>query len=832
MNMKRRPGMARSRVTLITIILAAEVFVADLVLPLGLAVWLPYAAIVLVSLWAPHRRYTLIVATAATVLIILGHFLSPLALAGVASLQSLLNRALGVLVIWITALLCLQRKRGEETQQALLRLSDQLSRSLDLGEAYPVFAAAVKTYMPYDRIGVVVPKGESLVVALSVAESPLQSYQGMEWPGAATTAAGWVLAHKEARVVRDLETEQAFPDEAFLFQEGVRATIMLPLLVGGEAVGVFFLDSRTPGAYSQRHLELLGPLAEHLALALQNARLYNEAKGHAEELERRVEERTRELQAANLQLEDASRHKSEFLANMSHELRTPLNTILGFSEILKRRAYGPLTAEQDLYVDSIHDSGKHLLALISDLLDLSKVEAGRIELQPQPFFLPEALQAALYTIRRQAEAKGLQLSLSIDEGLSMLTADPIRFNQILYNLLSNAVKFTPDNGRIAVTARQVRSAECGVRSETNSTAHLARRTSDTGNFVEIAVADTGIGIKPDDLSKLFQRFTQVKHMTTKQHQGVGLGLALTKQLVELHGGTIRVHSDGEGRGSIFTVCLPLAELRAVPQLLVVDDDKNLLETIRNALAAAGYQVKTAEDGAAALAQVEAARPDLLILDLSLPVVDGWEVLRRVRAGAATRALPVLAITGVEVERSDQVLAAGADEFLSKPFSLTVLEGTVRRILLQGASAEHLRGRQMHRLNLMREPSMKAGAPKGAKILVVEDHPLGRMLVVDLLAAEGYTVLQAEDGVGLLERVKRERPDLILLDLHLPEIDGLTLARHLKADPETQSIPLLAITAYAQPEDHAKALAAGFADYLTKPLDTERFVQAVGHALGR
>ena len=229
--MSKGPERASSRVTMVTIILIAEVFVADPVFPLGLAVWLPYAALVLISLWAPHRRYTIIVATATTLLIILRYFLSPLALAGVASLQSLLNRALGVLVIWVTALLCLQRKRGEETQQALSRLSDQLSRSLELGEAYPVFAAAVKAYLPYDRIGVVVPKGESLVLALSVAEPPLPSYQGMDWPDAAASAAGWVLAHKEARVVRDIETEQAFPDEAFLYKEGVHATIMLPLPV-------------------------------------------------------------------------------------------------------------------------------------------------------------------------------------------------------------------------------------------------------------------------------------------------------------------------------------------------------------------------------------------------------------------------------------------------------------------------------------------------------------------------------------------------------------------------------------------------------------------------
>jgi signal transduction histidine kinase len=557
MNMKRRPGMPRSRVTLVTIILAAEVFVADLVLPLGLAVWLPYAAIVLISLWAPRRRHTTIVATAATVLIILGHFLSPLALAGVASLQSLLNRALGVLVIWITALLCLQRKRGEETQQALLRLSDQLSRSLDLGEAYPVFAAAVKTYMPYDRIGVVVPKGESLVVALSVAEPPLPSSQGMDWPDAAASAVGWVLAHKEARVVRDLETEQAFPDEAFLFQEGVRATIMLPLLVGGEAVGVFFLDNRTPGAYSQRHLELLGPLAEHLALALQNARLYNEAKGHAEELERRVEERTRELQAANLQLVDVSRHKSEFLANMSHELRTPLNSILGFSELLAQQTYGPLTEKQARYVDNIHTSGHHLLALINDLLDLSKVEAGKLELHPQSFHLREALEAALHAIRLQAEAKRQLLHLQVADDLSAITADPIRVRQALYNLLSNAVKFTPAGGFITVTAKMVSSSEFGVSSSQPETRNPKPETASASEFVEIAVADTGIGIKPEDLSKLFRPFTQLEYTLTKQTQGTGLGLALTKRLVELHRGTIWAESAGEGRGSTFTIWLPL-----------------------------------------------------------------------------------------------------------------------------------------------------------------------------------------------------------------------------------------------------------------------------------
>jgi len=689
--MGKGPERASSRVTMVTIILIAEVFVADLVFPLGLAVWLPYAALVLISLWAPHRRYTLIVATVTTLLIILGHFLSPLALAGVASLQPLLNRALGVLVIWVTALLCLQRKRGEETQQALSRLSDQLSRSLDLGEAYPVFAAAVKAYLPYDRIGVVVPKGESLVLALSVAEPPLPSYQGMDWPDAAAGAVGWVLAHKEARVVRDLATGHAFPDEAFLYQEGVRARIMLPLVVGGEAVGAFFVDSRTPGAYSQRHLELLSPLADHLALALQNARLYNEAKGHAEELERRVEERTRELQEANLQLEAASRHKSEFLASMSHELRTPLNAILGFSELLAQQTYGPLTEKQARYVDNVHTSGQHLLALINDLLDLSKVEAGKLELRPQAFHLREALEAALHIFRPQAEAKQQALRLEVAYELSAITADPLRVRQILYNLLSNAVKFTPAGGAITVTAKMVSSSEFGVSSSQPETRNPKPETASASEFVEIAVADTGIGIKPDDLPKLFQLFTQLEQTLTKSAQGTGLGLALTKHLVELHGGTIWAESAGEGRGSTFTIWLPQAGSGRTPRLLLVDDDEALLATIWEALEAAGYQVVAVGDGASALAQVAAHRPDLLILDLRLPSVDGWAVLRELRANLETRAFPILAITGIDVDRGGEVITAGADEFLTKPFSLTVLESAVQRLLQSVGSAG--RGRE-------------------------------------------------------------------------------------------------------------------------------------------
>lgn len=251
-------------------------------------------------------------------------------------------------------------------------------------------------------------------------------------------------------------------------------------------------------------------------------------------LEATVEHRTRQLLEAKQRAEEASRHKSAFLSNMSHELRTPLNSIIGFAWLLQDPAVSPLNEKQVQFAKNIAMSGEHLLALITDLLDLSRVEAGKLMLQLQPFPLREAIEGAVYAIRPQAERKQQTLAFVIDDDKSIMTADPTRFKQILNNLLSNAVKFTPVGGSVTLTAR----------------------TSHAGDFVEIAVADTGIGIKPEDLTKLFQMFTQLDPALTKQFEGTGLGLALTKQLVELHGGSIVAASEGEGRGSTFTIRLP------------------------------------------------------------------------------------------------------------------------------------------------------------------------------------------------------------------------------------------------------------------------------------
>jgi len=584
-----------------------------------------------------------------------------------------------------------ERKRAEAALRALYQASLEIQASITLSERLDRLLQTAHDVLSLDRLNILLadPKGEWLQAVASLGtEDPLEAIRvpiGPEGGGLAQAylTQQMIVWDGGTPVSEGLRLQPPY-DRIAALRSQVFANV--PLVVQGRAIGVLGADrkhSRRP--LSPSTLDLLQLFATQAALAIEQARLYEEVRLSAVQLEAKVKDRTQALEQAMREAEEASRHKSEFLANMSHELRTPLNSILGFSELLQTQTFGPLTEKQARYVSNIHTSGRHLLALITDLLDLSKVEAGKVELYPEPVHLRVEIEAALTDIQPQAERKGLALELHVDATLPPLTADPLRFKQILYNLLSNAVKFTPDGGRITVTAKMVPSSEFGVSSSQPETRNPKPETASASEFVEIAVADTGIGIKSEDLPMLFQPFTQLEPTFVKRYQGAGLGLALTKQLVELHGGTLWAESAGEGLGSTFRVLLPMAGPRGAYRLLLVDDDETLLATLRDALETAGYQVATTGDGASALAQVAAARPDLVILDLQLPSVDGWAVLRQLRGDPGARALPVLAITGVDVERGDEVLTAGANEFLTKPFSLTVLESTVRRLLQLGAS---------------------------------------------------------------------------------------------------------------------------------------------------
>lgn len=420
-----------------------------------------------------------------------------------------------------------QAKRWE----ALYRLGALLSRSLEVEEAYPAFAQAVKALLPCDRVGVVVPEGEKLRMALSLAESPVPSYQGAVWPQAKATALGWVLAHKTPRLIRDLATEAVYSDETFVAREGIRATVQLPLVAAGEAVGVLLLDSRTPGAYTERDLELLDPLAQQLALALQNARLYAQIKDHAEELEQRVEERTQALQAANLELEAASRHKSQFLANMSHELRTPLNAILGYAELILDEIYGEVPETIREVLGRVDKSGRHLLGLINDVLDISKIEAGELSLSLNDYSMKEVAQTVFTAVESLAAEKKLALKVTVPPDLPRGRGDERRIAQVLLNLVGNAIKFT-EVGEVRIQAQAA-----------------------DGAFL-VSVADTGTGIALGDQQKIFEEFQQIDNSITKTKGGTGLGLAIAKRIIEMHGGRIWVEST-PGQGSTFSFTVPV-----------------------------------------------------------------------------------------------------------------------------------------------------------------------------------------------------------------------------------------------------------------------------------
>ena len=400
-----------------------------------------------------------------------------------------------------------------------------------------------------------------------------------------------------------------------------------------------------------------------------------------QELEARVADRTADLLEANEELKNASRLKSEFLANMSHELRTPLNAIIGFSEVLLDPELSRVGPEQrDQFVGNIHRSGKHLLALINDILDLSKVEAGRMELRYETLALGPLLEGCVSIVTPLADKKNIRLNAVCDPPHSRVRADPAKVKQVLYNLLSNGVKFTSEGGQVSVTA------------------------SFSDNEARIAVRDTGIGIKPDDQELVFEAFRQIEQGTTRQQEGTGLGLALVKRLVELHGGRITVEST-PGQGSCFTFTLPLVEdlhpqqagfaetapiaqqeSRAVLGLpiLVVEDEAESAQLLSIYLTQAGYQVHMVSSVDEALVAIPSVRPFAVMLDIMLPGREGWELLTSLRADPATRDLAVIVVT--VVDNAKLGLALGATDYLLKPVEKTALLASVARIVQPGRTA--------------------------------------------------------------------------------------------------------------------------------------------------
>jgi PAS domain S-box-containing protein len=472
------------------------------------------------------------------------------------------------------------------------------------------------------------------------------------------------------------------------------------------------------------------------------------AEAEIRELNQMLEHRNREVERAN-------QMKSEFLASMSHELRTPLNAIIGFSDLLGEESAGNLNPKQKRYTDHITQGARHLLALINDILDLSKIEAGRVEMQAAVFLAADAIGEVVASIRPLTAQKRLHLKSGVSPRVE-ITADRMHLKQILLNLLSNAIKFTPEGGAVTLDAQP------------------------DGNVFRISVTDTGIGIAPADLDTIFESFRQVSATTKGVREGTGLGLTITKRLVEAHKGRIWVESQA-GKGSRFVVELPLqptpetaeaeetdtARSRSKPLVLIVEDDVPAKELLAHYLEAEGYEIAWASSGADAIAQAVRLAPDAITLDLLLPDGNGFKTLHQLKSDAATSPIPVIVVSVLE-ERG-MGLALGASEYITKP---------VDKDLLRAALRKHV-------------PLVSRG---GAKILVIDDDLETRYLLAAVLDKEGYAALLATGGAEAFEILSRVRPEAILLDLMMPEMDGFEVLARIKEDRSLRTLPVFVLTA--------------------------------------
>jgi len=391
---------------------------------------------------------------------------------------------------------------------------------------------------------------------------------------------------------------------------------------------------------------LMQIIASQAAISIDNARLHEAQQRQLGE----IAAQKRELEVANAQIAEISRLKSEFLANMSHELRTPLNAILGFSEILKDNLV-ELTAEQrQECLENIHTSGKHLLELVNDVLDLSKIEAGRMELTYDNFGVQSAVREVHNVIRSLSERRDIDLRIEVEPENLEVRADKSKFKQVLYNLLSNAIKFTPKGGRVWVNARVEEDA------------------------LVVDVGDNGVGIAQEHHQRIFNEFYQLDTATTRQVEGTGLGLSLTRRLVELHGGEISLDSE-PGRGSVFTFRLPLRGLEVANghrhnRILLVEDNPSNRELAKMVLLGNGFEVDVAVDGDEGLHKARSRIYDLVLMDIELPGKDGLTVTRMLRSDPKTASMPIVALTANAMKGNEQeALAAGCTGYISKPIEV-------------------------------------------------------------------------------------------------------------------------------------------------------------------
>jgi PAS domain S-box-containing protein len=507
--------------------------------------------------------------------------------------------------------------------------------------------------------------------------------EGMHYPVYQARVWAEAVRQRHSLIQNDFET---LPDRKGV-PEGhaqVNREMVIPIIRNEKIVAVIGVGNKSQD-YTQQDIEIAERFADYAWDITERKQMESALAEERNQLAKRVEERTADLSRANSNLARALRVKDEFLANMSHELRTPLNAILGLSESLGEQVAGPLNEKQQKYLATINESGHHLLALINDILDLAKIEAGQITLDINKVDVNTVCQASLRMIKQLAQKKNQEVLFEIDSDLGLMWADERRLKQMIVNLLSNAVKFTPEYSRIGLEVQGDRAA----------------------NKVVITVWDTGIGIRDQDLERLFKPFVQLDSGLAREATGTGLGLALVAQMARLHGGSVHALSN-PGQGSRFIIQLPwepamasdmVAHLRNTgkfhaidpraqqPTILLIEDTQEVKMMLVDYLEMAGYRLVTAQDGVDGLEQAKLTHPDLILMDIQMPRMDGFEATLKLRSDPEFRDIPIIALTALAMPNDRQrCLDAGMDEYISKPVNLKALTKTIQKLLLPEAGA--------------------------------------------------------------------------------------------------------------------------------------------------
>lgn len=574
-------------------------------------------------------------------------------------------------------------------------------------------------------------------------------------------------------------TKTEYRDNPELAAEGIKAILVCPVHPDPQVWCVLYLYDFKQRHFSERQKRAVRIVTGIVSLALSREEILQRSIGHeftftglSEKTGREIIERSEELERMNMELERANQLKNSFIANMSHELRTPLNSIIGFSNVLIEKTFGELTEYQERYIRNIHTSGSHLLDLINNMLDIAKIESGKYDMSYETFDVEEVLSEVYNIIKPLTDKKTIDLSLNIAKDLGPVTADRVKLKQIFYNLLSNAIKFTPEGGKIGINVWRT---------------GLEEQSSTGVDFIKFSVWDTGVGISSDDIDRIFDEFEQVDTSFSRKYGGAGLGLALTKKLVELHGGHVAVESK-LGSGSTFTFYVPFAsplpdkeqqitEVEAVrlnfpwmkdkaPLILVVEDDIPSAELLTIHLSQAGYKVAHAFDGEDAILKARAMKPFAILLDIMLPKKDGWEVLQTLKSDEKTANIPVL-IHSI-IDNKDLAFALGAADYLLKPLDkFSLLE-------------------KLHGLSTTK-------AKKGLSTILVVESNVDVEALKESLNPKEFLVYSAKSGKRGLELAIALKPDIILLDFELPDMLGFDVIKELKENSTTRDIPIFILT---------------------------------------